>query len=263
MSFVINKPKEIPFGVITQHDFIAEPKFDGMRGFIQTTSSGYDLISENNLNKNIQFPEIIPSNLIPEDTLIDGEICIPINNLMADFESLQKRINVQNKQIINHYVNTIPVKYMAFDILRLKGKDLTDKSYKDRREILKPIIQNLQHKNIDLVQVADPTTMMSQVIQAGGEGIVIKNLNGKYSDLWIKQKNWKEKDFKVSGVEERSHNWVLNLIDEDKKDVGKVTYTGYPKTDEMRKKLVGMTAVIKYLGMGNKIRIPILKELRG
>ncbi len=257
---MINKPKEISYGV--NPDLVAEPKFDGMRGIIRSNNDKFDLLSVRNdiyNSKLIQFPEIIP--ILPDDTEIDGEICIPLSDVSADFGSLQKRITVQNKQIIQHYTKTIPVKFMAFDILKYKGRDVTGLGYKERRDMLRSIITPEQ-QNIELVQVGTPIDMWNKVMEQDGEGIVVKNTHGKYNDQWFKQKNWKESDFKVASIEERKINWVLNLEDENKKDVGKVTMTGYDRTEELKQKIIGMTAVVKYLGFGNKLRIPILKELR-
>lgn len=258
---MINKPKEIPYEASA--DVIAEPKFDGMRGIIRSSDSGFDIFSERNEKqtlKTLQFPEIIP--VLPEDTIIDGEICIPLSDYSSDFELMQKRMNLQNKQTINYLATKNPCKFMAFDILKLRGRDLTSLSYKDRRVILSDLVELTEHKNLELVQVGTPFDMWNKVIEKDGEGIVLKKLRGNYYDQWIKRKNWKEFDFKVSGVEERSTNWVLNLVDEDNKDVGKVTLTGYKRTDDLKTKLIGMTAVVKCLGFGNKVRIPILKELR-
>ena len=255
----VNKPKEISFN--PEADFIAEPKLDGMRGIIRSHGfNEYELISDHGTNKKIQFPEIIPK--FQEGTVIDGEICVMKNEYLADFEALQKRINVQNTQIINHYTKTIPVKFVAFDILRYKDKDLTGMEYKERRKILEPLIQHTTQPNIVLSEQGSLNKMWNNVMKYDGEGIVVKKIHGKYDDLWIKQKNWKEDDFIVSGVEERKVNWVLNLVDRDNKDVGNVTLTGYKRTDDLKQKIIGMTAVIKYLGFGNKLRIPILKELR-
>jgi DNA ligase-1 len=255
---MINKPKEVSYN--PDMDFVAEPKLDGMRAIIR--SHGFDEFEllHDDTSKKIQFPEIIPQ--FQEGTEIDGEICIPIDKWSADWESFQKRIAVQNTQLINHYAKTIPVKFVAFDILKYKGKDLTDQPLKERRSLLSALILNTPQQNIDIIPQGNPDLMWKQVINKNGEGIVVKKRNGKYDDLWIKQKNWKEKDFIVSGVEEKKVNWVLNLQDEDRKDVGNVTMTGYDRTPELKKTIIGMTAVIKYLGFGNKLRIPILKELR-
>lgn len=256
----VNKPDEISWN--PDSDFIAEPKLDGMRGIIKSYGfDSYDLLSEKGVNKKIQFPEIVPK--FQDETIIDGEICIPINEWKSDFEAIQKRITLQQPQLIAHYAKTKPVKFVAFDILKYKGKDLTDTPLKERRSLLSTLILNTTQPNIELVPQGKPNSMWKKIREEDGEGIVIKKHHGKYFDQWIKQKNWKELDFVVSGVEERKVNWVLNLEDQDGHDVGNVTMTGYDKTDELKKRIIGMTAVIKFLGFNKKLRIPILKELRG
>lgn len=255
----VNKPKEMSWS--PDSDYIAEPKLDGMRGIIK--SHGFDdfeLLSDSGTSKKIQFPEIIPK--FQDETIIDGEICIPINEYSADFETLQKRITVQQPQLIAHYAKNIPVKFVAFDILKYKSKDLTGTPLKERRSLLRSLILHTTQQNIELVPQGSPNTMWNKVQKLDGEGIVIKKQHGHYDDQWIKQKNWKERDFVVSGVEEKKVNWVLALQDQDKQDVGHVTMTGYERTDDLKQKIIGMTAVVKFLGFNKKLRIPILKELR-
>lgn len=255
----VNKPKEMSWS--PDSEYIAEPKLDGMRGIIKSYGfDNFELLSESGISKKIQFPEIKP--IFQDETIIDGEICIPVNEYVSDFEALQKRITVQNTQLIDHYAKTCPVKFIAFDILKYKGKDLTSSPLKERRSLLSTLILNTTQQNIELVPQGTPNTMWKKVVSQDGEGIVIKKQHGKYEDQWIKQKNWKELDFVVSGMEEKKVNWVLALQDRDKNDVGHVTMTGYDRTDELKKKIIGMTAVVKYLGFNKKLRIPILKELR-
>lgn len=254
----INKPYQTEKFDLISDDYIAEPKYDGMRGIINT-DDGYKLLSDKGNVKNLQFPEIRP--ILPDNTIVDGEICILENEFSADFTKLQPRIAQGNPMMIKMLSEKTPAVFMAFDILQLEGQDLRHHTYKQRREILSNLIR--KDVGLQLVSAGDPDMMRKKVIDLNGEGIVMKKLDSLYDSKWIKLKNWKEGDFKVkSFTSEKRLITALELVDTDGMYVGKVNYTGYPYTQEWADKIIGMTAVVKYLGKGDKLRIPILKELR-
>ncbi len=114
-----------------------------------------------------------------------------------------------------------------------------------------------------------PTEIRPFIEKYEMEGVVVKLRSAKYYDdkAQIKLKAWEEDDFKVTGFtsSERLIS-ALEIVDFDGNDRGKVNYTGYPDTEEWAKKVVGMTAVVRYLkytdNTGNKLKFPVLKELR-
>jgi len=249
-------------------NWIAEPKLDGMRSYM---SIGQDikLLRDDGKNKTQGFPEIIAkansANLTEHaDTIIDGEICIMKSPLIADFPAMQKRMNLTDQLKVKLLSSNKPAQFIAFDILKFEGKDLTKEPFVERRKILEKFIP----KNpFDVVSQWKTNELLKQVEKLDMEGIVVKEPNSIYEykrqETWRKFKKRFESDYIVDDFtsENRAISSLL-LKDAKGNDVGKVNYTGYPQTEEMKKKLKGMTAVVTYMKSKGKLRIPVLKELR-
>jgi ATP-dependent DNA ligase len=246
--------------------FIAEPKYDGMRLLISKLDGKINLFRENGKIKNLYFPEILESaNSLPENTIIDGELCILESNLTSNFFKLLQR-STNNPTKIKLSSKLMPTTFVAFDILMYDGLDLTGEKLSLRKTFIDRIIErNPKQDRIIPIKFFSPDDLL-QINESvkGLEGIVIKNESENYyNSRWHKFKNFLEDDFKVIGfTSEIRPISALMLQDQDGKYVGDVNYTGYPQTDEMKKTLVGKTAVIRYLSKGEKLRFPILKELK-
>ena len=96
------------------------------------------------------------------------------------------------------------------------------------------------------------------------EGIVLKDPNSKYDSKWLKYRKYLESDLKVVDVTSEKRLISALVLENSKgESVGKVNYTGYPQTEEMKKKVIGMTAVVEHMQTKDgKVRFPVLKELR-
>jgi len=250
-------------------DWIAEPKLDGMRSFLSIGYEGIKLLRDDGKNKTLGFPEVISKAKSADltkhaDTVIDGEICILKSPLIADFPAIQKRMNLQDSLKIKLLSSKHPATFVAFDILKFEGKDLTKEPFVERRKILERFIPKnpfdvvSQWKSKDLVKIVEKKDL---------EGIVVKEPNSIYEhkrqETWRKFKKREEADYIVkSFTSEKRDITALELVDNKGNSVGKVNYTGYPQSEEMKKKLKGMTAVVTYMKSEGKLRIPVLKELR-
>jgi len=248
--------------------WIAEPKMDGMRCFLSVDNQDIKLLRDDGKPKSIQFPEVIrtasESRALTPETIIDGEICILDSPLIANFSAIQKRMNLLNPLKISLLSNRNPAKFVAFDIVKFEGKDLTKEPFVKRREILEKFIPTKafsvisQWKSKDLLKVVEKKDL---------EGIVLKEPNSTYDSIrqqtWKKFKKKEEKDYIVEDfTSEKREITALELKDKKGNYVGKVNYTGYPQTEEMKKNLKGMTAVVEYMRSKGKLRQPVLKELR-
>ena len=263
-SFLIDNWKDIS----KYSNWIAEPKMDGMRCFMSVGYQDIKLVRDDGKPKSVQFPEVIKkaqeSKALSPDTIIDGEICILDSPLIANFSAIQGRMNLLNPMKIRLLSNRNPAQFVAFDILKFEGKDLTKLPFVKRRTILekyiakKPFQVISQWKSKDLVKVVQKLDL---------EGIVLKEPNSTYDSIrqetWKKFKKKEEKDYIVDDfTSEKRPITSLVLIDANGNSVGKVNYTGYPQSESMKKKLKGMTAVVEFMKSKGKLRQPVLKELR-
>lgn len=243
-------------------NYIAEPKYDGMRALLSQKDQDTKLFrADSGKVKNESYPEILNVSL-PDDTIIDGELCILQSELTADFAKILNR-QTNDSFRIKLLSKKIPATYMAFDILKFEGQDTTKLKLSERQKLLNKIKPTT---NFKIIQQYKPTDLYNQVKKFNMEGIVLKNLNSLYYDKnsWVKMKNEVEHDYIVTGfTSETRIISALELNDFKGTYVGKVNYTGYPSTEEWAKKVVGMIAVVRHMWTNTmKLRFPKLKELR-
>lgn len=265
---VVNKPIKMSWDSYSNNStFLAEPKLDGMRLQI-VKDDKLRLLRENGVDKTKQFPEVFNQiNLLPEDTILDGEICILDNEFVADFQKLQTRTTTNDLKI-KLLSQKIPATFVAFDILRYEGEDLLNYPLHERKEYLKNIEQIFdlnKTNNLKVIKQYDPQMLKSKIESLeDSEGIVLKDPNSKYDSKWLKYRKYFESDLKVVGVtSDKRLISALELENMQGESVGKVNYTGYPQTNEWKNKVVGMTAVVEHMQTKDgKVRFPVLKELR-
>ncbi|HEY4007883.1 MAG TPA: ATP-dependent DNA ligase [Pseudonocardia sp.] len=115
-----------------------EPKWDGFRSIIFRDGEEVEIGSRNERPMTRYFPEVVAAVKanFPDRAVIDGEIVIA--NLEAnhlDFEALQQRIHPAESRVRLLSVET-PASFIAFDLLALGDRDLTEETLADRRAAL-------------------------------------------------------------------------------------------------------------------------------
>ncbi|NBC58960.1 MAG: cisplatin damage response ATP-dependent DNA ligase, partial [Bacteroidetes bacterium] len=123
-------------------NFIFEHKWDGIRAQlicrqdeIFIWSRGEELVTD-------KYPELETfKDYLPDGTVLDGEILAFPNNDIGDFKDLQKRIG--RKNVTKALLKKIPVIFKAYDILEWQTQDIRSTSFKQRRQILDKLFQNL------------------------------------------------------------------------------------------------------------------------
>ncbi|MDR6299628.1 ATP-dependent DNA ligase [Mesonia maritima] len=130
-------------------EWAAEHKWDGIRsqviirnGELFVWSRGEELVTD----KYPEFEKFI--NVIPDGTVIDGEILPFPKNEIGTFKDLQTRIG--RKNITKKLLEKTPVILKAYDILEWKGEDIREKAYEKRREILEQIFAEVASVEIPL-----------------------------------------------------------------------------------------------------------------
>lgn len=114
---------ELPAG--DEGDFIFEPKCDGFRCIIFRDSDEVELGSKNQKPFTRYFPELPEPirKFTPDRVVIDGELVVPgLEGL--DFDALGQRIHPAAKRV-NMLAEQTPASFVAFDLLALGDRDLT------------------------------------------------------------------------------------------------------------------------------------------
>lgn len=266
MDLKANKPiKDVWQNLHKYNRYVAEPKLDGCRLFVQDGK----LIRENGLVKNEQYPEVLEVvSKLPEGIVLDGELCNPINAFSADFNKLQHRINLKNKLRIKQLSKSEPASFVAFDILKYENQDLKSMPYHERFSLLGKVLEeNLVIEDLNRlcrVNQYKPNDLFPLVTKYNMEGIVLKNPDATYRSNWIKMKAEYEIDCKVVGfTSETRLISALELEDQSGNYLGKVNYQ-QEQSETIAQKLKGMIAVVTYnrKTKDGKLVFPVLKELR-
>ena len=116
----------------------AEHKWDGIRSQVILRnaevfvwSRGEELVTD----KYPEFQEFV--NIIPDGTVMDGEILPFKDGIIGTFNDLQTRIG--RKNITKNQLKKTPVILKAYDILEWKGEDVRNLPFVERRKILEKL----------------------------------------------------------------------------------------------------------------------------
>jgi DNA ligase-1 len=180
--------------------WLIEWKWDGIRaqlvrrsGDAWLWSRGEDLVTE-------RFPEIVAcARALPEGTVIDGEILAWLDDRVAPFALLQKRIG--RKTLGAKVLAEAPVILMAYDLLELEGVDLRERPLQQRRLQLEALLGAHALPAIrlsPLLHEADWPALARQRDRSralGVEGMLLKAADSRYgigrtkaSGVWWKWK---------------------------------------------------------------------------
>lgn len=181
-------------------DWSIEHKWDGIRSQtiirenqIYIWSRGEELVTD-------KYPEIHSFvGVIPNGTVIDGEILPYPNGEIGTFNDLQTRIG--RKTVSVALLAKTPVIIKAYDILEWNNVDIRSKSYSERREILEHLFENCRESGIPLhlsqrvlLSSWDQITAeRERARELKSEGLMIKRKNSEYGVGRKKGDWWKWK----------------------------------------------------------------------
>ena len=281
------KPKQITWAEIPK-GWMVQPKYDGeCNKLIIDRTHNQEAVAVNlqrfeGRSKTDFYPEIIEEatwrangergNLkhleqyhnLPDMVLV-GEVCVLLDQYRASFPHIQLRMNTLSKVKQKLAMKDKLATFVAFDIEEYKGENLDKKPYKERYKILEDVLPVLESKaelDFRIVAVANlkPQKDWKEFVKKHEmEGIVVKNPERAAEQ--VKLKNWDEDDFKIIDTEltqeGKDRGWFiskLKLEDVKGKHVDKgmtfdCKYINYPQTEEAKEKVIGMTAIIKYMKM--------------
>jgi len=123
-------PAELPTGP----EWVFEVKWDGVRVLAETTGDRLRLLSRNERDVTLAYPEL--AGLVGlQGALLDGEVVALVDGVPS-FAALAERMHVRDVARARALARQLPVSYVVFDVLRLYGVDLTRRSFDERRATL-------------------------------------------------------------------------------------------------------------------------------
>lgn len=200
---LLTPANELPIG----DEWLYEVKYDGFRCILVWDEKLPILISRNGHDLTHQFPEIIQfclsihSEMAPFLPLtMDGELAHLVNPVKSDFSIVQSRGRMRNEKSISKHVENHPCNYIAFDLLRIKGDDLTSYPLTHRKLEINKIFQSTGTIGKQMIQAIDvyedADSVWDTVVENNAEGVIAKRktsdwIDGKRTNQWLKIKNWK------------------------------------------------------------------------
>lgn len=206
LSQRLNSPKSM---IEKMGEVGIEPKFDGLRVQIHFTRKGeYYAFTRNLNNISTMFPELakLGDYLNAHDVILDSE-GIGIDEKtkkILDFQTIMTR---RRKHEIAIFAKSIPANFYVFDILYKDGVSLMDKTYLERRKILKETIVGNSLLRVDEEKTtSDPKEISDyyqKKIKEGLEGIMIKKTGSTYVPgrtgwRWVKMKQSEKAEGKLT-----------------------------------------------------------------
>ncbi|HEV7889095.1 MAG TPA: ATP-dependent DNA ligase [Pyrinomonadaceae bacterium] len=179
-------------------EFYVEDKFDGIRGQAHVQAGRVALYTRTLDEVTHRFPELVePLKALPSDAVLDGEI-VPVRGAsILPFLELQKRLG--RKTVSEELLASVPVAFVAYDILYADGRVLADEPLETRRRALENLIASGAAATVRLSEakrVREASELDAEFDAArarGNEGLMIKDPRssykpGKRGREWLKLK---------------------------------------------------------------------------
>jgi DNA ligase D-like protein (predicted ligase) len=185
----------LPVTALPQGDaWSFEIKLDGFRLEAVKKTGETTLYSRRGNVLNRKFSYIATAlKRLPDDTILDGEVVALDSQGRSDFNLLQNFRSAESK-----------IHYYVFDILALRGKDLSTLPLSERRKILAKALKPNDWSSTSPADEGTSTKILTFVKQHGLEGVVAKRLDSRYepgkrSGAWCKYRINLGQEFVVGG----------------------------------------------------------------
>ncbi len=226
-----------------------EWKFDGSRVQVHWDGKKVTVYSRRLESVTNALPEMVDEikRCVKPNVILDGEVIAVKDGRPMPFQHVLRRF--RRKHDVGKMVEKIPLEVHFFDVIYSEGETI-DLPLTERRKILESVIKESEKVKIAMQTITDDVKEVEriyrQAIDAGHEGVMIKNPNspyipGKRGKHWLKLKAIMETlDLVVVGGEwgegKRSH-WLssfelacVNTTTGNLLKVGKVA-TGFTEDD--------------------------------
>jgi DNA ligase-1 len=206
--FFLAHPLNDPIETLGAVDaWLVEWKWDGIRaqlvrrgGTTCLWSRGEELVSE-------RFPELQAlGEALPDGTVIDGEIVVRKDGVVAPFATLQTRIG--RKLLSAKVLAATPAALVAYDLLEERGADIRDLPQVERRMRLASVVERAAREPLQLSPLIERPSwaayaaLREESRARGVEGFMLKRRDARYGvgraqGAWWK---WKIDPMRVDAV---------------------------------------------------------------
>jgi bifunctional non-homologous end joining protein LigD len=183
-------------------DWLYEIKADGYRGQVHLRDGKATVYSRTGLNWTEQFARIAKAaeKLPAREAIIDGEAVVYGTNGIPDFQAMRRATGAHSSAAL---------RYHAFDLLYLKGCDVRQLPYVERKALLGTLLQGAPRDlvYVDYLAADDGQRVFEHACKLGLEGVVAKRGDSVYrsgrTDTWLKLKCKKSDTFPIIAFVEK------------------------------------------------------------
>ncbi len=196
--------EEGDFASLDASAYAAEWKWDGIRVQLVRAPGGERIFSRGAEDVSAAFPDL--AGILPADAVLDGELLVVRDGVVAPFADLQQRLN--RKTATAKMTRDFPLQVRLYDILFDGTEDLRPLPFTARRARLEQWLDRHPSDRLDLSEmIAFDTLPQLADIRAGTraasiEGLMLKRLDSPYlpgrpKGLWWK---WKRDPLTIDAV---------------------------------------------------------------
>lgn len=223
-------------------EYIYELKLDGIRCIAYLEKGKATLRNKRNKDVTDIYPELSEIwRTANQRCILDGEL-VAFTDGKPDFYALQKRSLMTDGFRIGIAAKRNPVQFVAYDILYVGKKTITDKTQEERKKILSDTVRDGENLTVSRWVEGKGKDFFALTKRQGLEGIVAKRKDGKYhigkrTRDWIKIKVMQDEDLLICGYQPDENGDVKDLVLGYKDENGKLknrgkVYLGVSKEDK-------------------------------
>lgn len=160
-------------------DWCVEWKWDGIRAQVIKRDGEVFLWSRGEELINDSFPEVLAqAMLLPDGTVIDGELLPFREGKVLSFNELQTRLN--RKKVSKKELEATPISIMAYDILEWAGQDVRDWPLRERRKLLQTLKVFPLSELVHVQSIEEAKQLRLESRERGVEGFMLKKWDSTY-----------------------------------------------------------------------------------
>jgi DNA ligase-1 len=192
MDFMLARALDSLSDLENPGEWLVEDKYDGMRSQIHLDNGRVQIYTRGLEEATMSFPEVAADlAAVRGSAVLDGEILAWRDGRALSFTVLQQRL--QRKKITQSLIESVPVVFMAYDLLYRDGTLLLDQPFEVRRGLLTGIPTSAKFLISASIESDDLGDEFERARLRGNEGLVLKRKGslyepGRRGGAWLKIK---------------------------------------------------------------------------
>lgn len=159
-----------------------EIKWDGIRLLADVREGHLRLVTRGQRDIAVAFPELAGLTRVAGDLLLDGEAVAMLDG-RPSFSHIVDRVHTTSARAAEQLRATRPASYLAFDLIRLEGMDLTALPWEARRSALEDLLQDAGVPSVQVSPVYDDgPQLLAATADQGLEGVISKRRRATYQE---------------------------------------------------------------------------------